>query len=368
MDSDTRKLSVDPSLTLGRPKKKYPVNCWWVAATVEEVGRTPLARSMLQQRVVLFRTSDGAPCALMDRCPHRWTPLSRGTIIDDEVVCPYHGFRFNVKGACTHVPTEHRPPKALRVRSYPAKDHGPFVWVWMGDPASADPALLPSITSPNDAADLRIANHRVINCDYAAIHENLADAEHPRYLHRDTFENHRATLFRHRMSGVMDVSPRQITFLSRCDDVPASSFESLLLGVDKNQGIDSLMTSIFTIPGCFSVEVTCKKRVPKPGIPDQVKGYYLWCSTPISSNSCHFWWVLTYDHAHGVRREVAEIWGKAIQEDIDVLEAIQSSMDWSKGCDDATEILVASDRPAAAIRRILRKAMEAEADNDSNLR
>lgn len=360
MDSDAGTQSVDSTLTSSTSRPEHPLNCWWVAATVEEVGRTPIARSMLEQRLVMFRTSSGTPCALMDRCPHRWTPLSRGTIIGDEVVCPYHGFRFNDRGACTYVPTETRPPKALKVRSYPARDHGPFVWVWMGDPAIADPDLLPSITSPNDAPDLRIAGHQVINCGYAAIHENLADAEHPRYLHRDSFKNHRSTLFTHRMSGVMDISPKQVTFLSRCDDVPPSSYESLLLGIDKNQGIDSFMTSTFTVPGCFSVEATIMNRAPAPGMPEQVSGYYLWCSTPISSNSCHFWWVLTYDHAHRVRREVAEIWEKAIQEDIDVLEAIQGSIDWSKECEGATEILVASDRPAAAVRRILRKAVQAE--------
>ncbi|WP_244319056.1 hypothetical protein [Steroidobacter agaridevorans] len=230
----------------------------------------------------------------------------------------------------------------------------------MGDPGRADPDLLPSLPSLHTRAEIYIAGHRVIACDYSAIHENLADAEHPFYLHRGAFENHRVTLVRHRMSGVMEVAPRQITFLSRCDEVPPTNFETLLLGLEKNQGIDIAMTSIFTVPGCFSVDVNCKSHSPSAGRPGQVNGCYLWCSTPSVANSCHFWWILSYDHAYQGHAQVAEIWNKAIQEDIDVLEAIQRSIDWSMDRVEGREMLVAADRPVAAIRRMLSKAVEAE--------
>ena len=42
--------------------------------------------------------------ALEDQCAHRSAPLSRGRLIGDEIACPYHGFRYNAAGACTHVP------------------------------------------------------------------------------------------------------------------------------------------------------------------------------------------------------------------------------------------------------------------------
>lgn len=359
MENDAWKPAAGVSPGIGASRRAYPLNCWWVAATAAEVGATPIAKLILDRRIVLFRASDGAPCALLDCCPHRWAPLSRGKIIDSEIVCPYHGFRFNVRGECTHVPTERRAPQALRVGSYPAIEHGPFVWVWMGNPAKADPTLLPNIACHADAP-VRIIGHRVTNCNYAAIHENLADTEHVLYLHGESAGTGHSVSSRRQAPGAMDVSSRRVTFFSRRIDIPAGKLESLLLGLDENQGVDKSTIATFTVPGCYLTEIAWKNRAPRPGMPAHVAGYYLWCSTPISNTSCHFWWALTYDHGHQVRREIEEAWNQVIEEDIDVLESIQSSMDWRKCIDDIPEIFVAADRSVVAIRRILTTAVEAE--------
>ena len=46
-------------------------NHWYVAAWSEDVGCTPTARVILGEAIVLFRTGDGGPVALENRCPHR---------------------------------------------------------------------------------------------------------------------------------------------------------------------------------------------------------------------------------------------------------------------------------------------------------
>jgi phenylpropionate dioxygenase-like ring-hydroxylating dioxygenase large terminal subunit len=53
-------------------------NCWYAAGRAEEIGRTPLARKLLNVDVVLWRTQAGAPVAMRNRCPHRSFPLARG--------------------------------------------------------------------------------------------------------------------------------------------------------------------------------------------------------------------------------------------------------------------------------------------------
>jgi phenylpropionate dioxygenase-like ring-hydroxylating dioxygenase large terminal subunit len=53
--------------------------------------------------IVLFRTSGGLS-AMIDRCPHRNYPLSKGRVIDDQIECPYHGWRFGADGSCASVP------------------------------------------------------------------------------------------------------------------------------------------------------------------------------------------------------------------------------------------------------------------------
>lgn len=64
----------------------HPRNCWYAVATTSEVGREPLGRRVLGTGVVLFRTTDGTPIALEDRCAHRPYPLSLGYLDGDRIV------------------------------------------------------------------------------------------------------------------------------------------------------------------------------------------------------------------------------------------------------------------------------------------
>src|SRR5262249_30724984 len=67
-------------------------NHWYVAANPGELGRKPLARIILNEPVLLYRSEDGTPVALEDRCPHRRLPLSMGKLLDGDILqCHYHG-------------------------------------------------------------------------------------------------------------------------------------------------------------------------------------------------------------------------------------------------------------------------------------
>ena len=59
----------------------YLRNAWYVAAWSNEVqpGRT-LARTLLDEPVVIYRDAECPAAALVDRCPHRFAPLSMGRL------------------------------------------------------------------------------------------------------------------------------------------------------------------------------------------------------------------------------------------------------------------------------------------------
>ena len=78
----------------------YPKDCWYVAATSDEVGDGLTARRLLDTPVLLFRLSDGSVAALEDRCAHRPYPLSAGHREGDLVVCGYHGCTYDATGRC----------------------------------------------------------------------------------------------------------------------------------------------------------------------------------------------------------------------------------------------------------------------------
>lgn len=62
-----------------------------------------IARKIIGIPVAIFRTGTGLS-ALIDRCPHRNYPLSRGRVIENTLECPYHGWRFKSDGKCAAVP------------------------------------------------------------------------------------------------------------------------------------------------------------------------------------------------------------------------------------------------------------------------
>ena len=115
-------------------------NYWYVAASDSEIGRKPFRRIIMNEPIVFYRTEDGTPVALEDRCPHRRLPLSMGKLVGDDVLqCYYHGLRFDRTGACVRVPGQDMIPASARVKAYPVVDRYKWLWIWMGDPALADP-------------------------------------------------------------------------------------------------------------------------------------------------------------------------------------------------------------------------------------
>lgn len=176
----------------------YLRNAWYAAAFDHEVGDQLLARTLLDQHVVLYRAPDGQPVALADRCPHRFAPLSLGKLVEGVVQCPYHGLRFGANGVCVHNP--HGPvPKAAQVSSFPLLERHGLVWIWMGDADKADPTLLPDFAAIADHVNRApVRGYLRVGCNYQLVTDNLLDLSHVAYLHtlignadssdRNTFE------------------------------------------------------------------------------------------------------------------------------------------------------------------------------------
>jgi vanillate O-demethylase monooxygenase subunit len=162
---------------------------WYVAAEPQEICRVPMWRTICDQRIVFWRTEDGAPIAFEDRCCHRRMPLSKGTVIGDTLRCHYHGLEFDVTGACTHVPGQSTIPPEAGVRTYPVVERYNWVWIWIGDPALADESKI--VPYPwKDSEDWGDkGTHFHVNCDYRLIVDNLLDLSHVGFVHLSTIGN-----------------------------------------------------------------------------------------------------------------------------------------------------------------------------------
>ena len=164
-------------------KTKYLRNAWYAAAWSDEIGREPLARTFLDEPVVLFRDTAGTPKALADRCPHRFAPLSKGKLVGDTIECPYHGLRFGSDGSCVY--NYHGPvPKAASVHRYPMMERYGVAWIWMGEAEQAHEDKLPDFgTFSTDDRFAVARGYLHVGGNYQLAVDNLLDLTHAQFLH-----------------------------------------------------------------------------------------------------------------------------------------------------------------------------------------
>ena len=163
-------------------------NAWYVAAWSDEVSDSPVERRIIGERVVLYRRGDGTPVALAGLCPHRRLPLALGRVEGDFISCGYHGLTFGPDGQCVRVPCQQNVPAGADLRSYPLEERYGLIWIWMGDPAKADPASIVEIPTWGDPAwGYNRGPAMRYDCNYLLITDNLLDPSHVAWVHQSSF-------------------------------------------------------------------------------------------------------------------------------------------------------------------------------------
>lgn len=191
-------------------------NTWYIAAEPQELGGRPLARTILDVPLVLFRTASGVPVALDDRCPHRFAPLSLGRVVGERIQCGYHGAQFDASGACALVPGQSVLPPKARVRSYPLHEKHGYVWIWLGDPGGADDtSTIPAFLWRSDHPqwDGGYGHFESLRANYNLINDNLFDITHAEYVHPESFGGEEMRLYRNSKPG-SDFVDGQMTWIA----------------------------------------------------------------------------------------------------------------------------------------------------------
>ena len=159
-----------------------PLNAWYVACTPDEIDEKPLGRTICNEAMVLYRAANAEVAALEDFCPHRGAPLSLGRVIEGRLVCGYHGLEMGCDGRTIAMPRQ-RVRGFPAIRRFPVQERHGFVWVWPGDAALADQALLPTLPWASDPAWTYGGGLFHIDCDYRLMIDNLMDLTHETYVH-----------------------------------------------------------------------------------------------------------------------------------------------------------------------------------------
>jgi phenylpropionate dioxygenase-like ring-hydroxylating dioxygenase large terminal subunit len=311
----------------------YPKNCWYVGAWDIEVQRELLPRTICGEPVVLYRTSGGAAVALADACWHRLVPLSLGRLAGDDLICGYHGIVYGPDGRCRSMPAQETVNPSAAVRSYPVAEKHRFVWIWPGDPAEADPALIPDLhwnDDPEWAADGRLID---IACDYRLLLDNLMDLTHEQFLHADTLAN--AGLSEADFSVEHDDGSVTVTRWMHGIAPPPLLGMQLKVKHPSHEGlVDRWQIITYTAPATISIDV----GITPAGRPrdEGVNGSVMHTVAPVIAGTCRYFWSFgrSYSvHDQGLTNLLTQRHVQVFGEDAAMLEAQQRAIEANPGHD-----------------------------------
>jgi vanillate O-demethylase monooxygenase subunit len=138
----------------------------------------------LEERIVVWRDAEGQAHAGTDQCPHRGTALSLGKVDQQGcLVCPYHGWTYDVSGHCTSMPQQppgSRIPDRARIETFHCDEYYGLIWVCLDEPA----APIPHFPEWEDPAYRHVACEAYTwQCGAGRMVENFTDFGHLGYLH-----------------------------------------------------------------------------------------------------------------------------------------------------------------------------------------
>lgn len=339
----------------------FPYNQWYIAASSDEVGDTPLARHILGKPLVFFRTSSGAAVALDDRCPHRRYPLSRGRVVGDSLQCGYHGFTYDGRGKCTLIPSQDSVPESYGVRAYPVHESWQWVWVWMGDPSLADVSKVPdgNMIRVTDPGWLPVLGGRVpLKARYQLLNENLLDLSHLSFLHSDNIGSEgvaKAPVSVEEKSSHLEVA-RYIK-ADRLDHLPVGKAFGL-------HGLtDRTMIQQFFAPSFHATGSDFDSALEGGIDPGRHFGSLrvLHGVTPETTTTTHYFWAFSRDFKRDDAQMTDAMRGviqSALVQDIEALEAIEALL--GRGDDEILEISARADAASMRGRRIVERQIAEE--------
>jgi len=116
---------------------------WFPVALASDVtsGRV-IGQDVLGTRVVLYRDATGRAVVQGAFCPHLGADLSVGQVVDGQIRCAYHHWKFDCAGKCMDIPAGDKIPPGARIATYPSAEAWGLIWAFNGEaPTFAVPGI-----------------------------------------------------------------------------------------------------------------------------------------------------------------------------------------------------------------------------------
>jgi phenylpropionate dioxygenase-like ring-hydroxylating dioxygenase large terminal subunit len=336
----------------------YLMNAWYAAGWSSEITKKPLARTILDEPIVMYRGADNRVAALEDRCCHRGMPLSQGEVFDNNIRCEYHGMLFDGAGRCVDIPGQEKIPAAAKVRSFPIEERNDIVWIWMGEPEKADRSQI--VRYPWHDTWPYKAKSEILKCNYLLASDNLLDQTHAAYVHKSTLSSNPAAY----ATAKMETTPtpdgvKFIRWLLNCE--PPNLYAS---AVPFKGRVDRWGEFEYVAPSCilqFTGAVDVGMGAYEKGNRDGGFGLRMFYGiTPESEDTTWFFWSTANGHRQNDPEATEQLFRsieEAFKEDDHVLEVQHATL---RRLGDRRLINIASDVARVHARNALERKIAAE--------
>lgn len=171
--------------TLARPTEEGAAGfhqSWFPVALASEVGvGQALGRDVLGTRVVCYRDAAGRVVVQAAYCPHLGADLSVGQVVDGQIRCAYHHWRFDCAGHCVDIPAGDKIPPGARIATYPSAEAWGLIWAFNGAAAAFAPPRIPGAEERELVCETHFRGVR--DTDPWVATSNGVDFQHLRTLH-----------------------------------------------------------------------------------------------------------------------------------------------------------------------------------------
>jgi phthalate 4,5-dioxygenase len=256
-----------PGTPMGRLIRRY----WVPVLFTDKLPKPdcpPVRVTLMSEKLVAFRASDGTVGLVDERCPHRGASLFFGRNEENGLRCVYHGWKFDAEGRCVDMPSEpsfsdrqSNFKNKVRTTAYPCIERGGVIWTYMG-PAEHQPPF-PDLEWTQVPESHRYATRHLQHCNWFQAFEGGFDTSHVSFLHK---------------GNTPDGKPRPLPL--RYEVIPADfGFVTASGRPDPDPGKLDWIANVMFMP--------FHKLIGRHAGPDAPIGAHVW--VPVDDHTCMNW-------------------------------------------------------------------------------